>query len=92
MRYLLPLAALLLNACVVTPSGPYVVAPALPVVVDLGTDPYYYHGGFYYYYHGDRWSYSRSRSGPWQDLPRDRYPHETRFRGRGDHRDRDFRR
>ncbi len=91
----MPLVALLLTACYVGPSryGPgMVVAPALPGVVELGADPYYYNGGFYYYYNNNRWSYSNSRSGPWRDLPRDRYPREIRRRDGGDHGDRGYRR
>jgi hypothetical protein len=61
-----------------------VVAPALPLVVELGAEPYYYQGGYHYYYDNNRWSYSNSRSGPWTDLPRSHYPKETRFKGRGD--------
>lgn len=83
--------ALLLNACVVAPAhrGPgLVVAPALPVIVELGADPYYYHSGYYYYYNNNRWSYSNARTGPWMDLPRDRYPREVRFRNREQGRDR----
>ena len=83
------LAVLLLPACVVTPAqGPdYVVAPALPVIVELGVEPYYFHDGFFYYYHerDHRWSYSRDRAGPWKALPPDRYPREIRYR----HRDQD---
>ena len=91
--YIALLAALLLPACVVTPAdrGPdYVVAPALPLIVELGVEPYYFHGGFYYYYQDrdHRWSYSRARTGPWRDLPRDRYPREIRYKDR-DGRDRD---
>jgi hypothetical protein len=85
------LTALLLNACVVAPAhrGPvYVVAPALPLVVELGTEPYYYQGGYYYYYNNDRWSYSNARTGPWMDLPRDRYPREIRYKNREQGRDR----
>lgn len=92
IRYAVALATLLLGACVVAPAPGYVVAPALPVVVELGVEPYYYHGGFYYYYHDDRWSYAQDRGGPWRDLPRDRYPREVRLRdhhGDGDHRDRE---
>lgn len=100
MHYAALLAALLLSACVVAPAGPdYVVAPALPLTVELGAEPYYYQSGFYYYYNNNRWSYSHERTGPWRDLPRDRYPRETRFRGhdgrgdrdRGRDRDRDYR-
>jgi hypothetical protein len=91
MLYVAPFTALLLTACVVAPSprgSELVVAPALPLVVELGVEPYYFQGGYYYYYHGDRWSYSNARSGPWMDLPRDRYPREIRFRDRGEGRDR----
>lgn len=95
-------AALLLTACYVGPEPRrgygYVVAPALPVIVEIGVEPYYYHSGYYYYYHDRNWSYSHSKAGPWRDLPRDRYPREVRHRdgrggdhdGRGD--DRDYRR
>jgi len=84
-----PLAALALSACVLVPAdrGPGMVfAPALPAVVELGAEPYYYQRGYYYYYDNSRWRYSRSRSGPWTDLPRSHYPKETRFRGRDDRR------
>ena len=86
-----PVAALLLVACVVAPAhrGPgMVVAPALPVIVELGAEPFYFQGGFHYYYHDNRWSYSNSRSGPWMDLPRSHYPKEIRRRGGGDDRGR----
>ena len=85
------LATFLFAGCVVSPghrgSG-VVVVPALPSIVVLEEEPYYYHGGYHYFYQNDRWSYSRSRSGPWVELPRDRYPKETRFKGRGDERGR----
>ncbi len=92
-----PLAALLLSACVVGPPGrgPGVgigiglTVPTLPLIVELGSDPYYNHGGYTYYYNNDRWRYANSRSGPWVDLPRSHYPRETRYRGRQDGRDRD---
>ncbi len=78
-------ATLLFTACVMT-AGPHgtsiTIAPPLPVVVELA-DPYYAYGGFYYFYNNDRWYYSRSRSGPWIDLPRDRYPREVRGKGYG---------
>lgn len=81
-------AAVLLSGCVVAPAhGPdYVVAPSLPVIVELDVVPYYY-GGFYYIYHPrDRiWSYSRSQAGPWRELPRDRHPREIRYKDH-DHR------
>ncbi len=79
------LATMLLPGCVVAPAhGPdYVVAPALPVIVDLDVEPYYYGGFYYYYHHHDHsWSYSRDRAGPWKVLPKDRYPREIRYRDR----------
>lgn len=92
MLIVAPLTALLLTACVVAPV-PYdsglVVAPALPLVVELGAEPYYYQGGYHYYYNNERWSYSHSRSGPWIDLPRSHYPKEIRRRGGADGRGRD---
>jgi hypothetical protein len=87
------LAVALLPACVVAPAhGPYVVAPALPVMVELDVVPYFY-GGFYYTYHprDQHWRYSRSRTGPWIELPRDRYPREIRYKDRDRDRDRDYR-
>jgi hypothetical protein len=85
-------SALLLSACVVAPRhGPpaYVVAPPLPAVVEVDVLPYY-HSGFYYHYHDNRrWTYSRSKTGPWYELPRERYPREIRYRDRGQYRDRD---
>ncbi len=86
-----PLMALLLTGCLVVPahqSSGLVVAPALPMIVELGAEPYYYQSGYHYYYNNDRWSYSHSRSGPWSDLPRNYYPKETRYRGGSDGRDR----
>lgn len=91
MLIIAPLMALLLTACVVAPAhhgSGLVVAPALPLIVELGPEPYYYQSGFYYYYSNDRWSYSNSRSGPWTDLPRSHYPKEIRHRNRDDRRDR----
>jgi hypothetical protein len=85
------LAMFLLVGCVVGP-GPrgsgIVVVPALPSIVVLEEEPYYYQGGYHYYYQNDRWSYSNSRSGPWVELPRDRYPKEVRFKGRDNERGR----
>lgn len=85
-----PFIALVLNGCAVTPAGNYnasvVVAPTLPLVVELGTDPYYYHSGYYYHYDNNSWRYSTSRTGTWTALPRDRYPKETRYSGRDDRR------
>lgn len=86
------LATLLLPACVVAPAhGPdYVVAPALPVIVELDVVPYYHGGYYYYYHHRDRsWSYARSRNGPWKVLPPDRYPREIRYKERERERERE---
>jgi len=84
------LGVFLFVGCVVGP-GPrgsgIVVVPALPSIVVLEEEPYYYHGGYHYFYQNDRWSYSNSRRGPWLELPRDRYPNEVRFKGRGGERD-----
>jgi len=57
------------------------IAPPLPVTVEL-YDPYYSQAGYYYYYNSNIWYYSQSKSGPWIDLPRDRYPREVRYRGK----------
>ena len=92
MLIVAPLTALLLSACVVAPAdrGPgMVVAPALPLVVELGVEPYYYHSGYHYYYDNSRWRYANSRSGPWMDLPRSHYPQEVRRRGGPDNRGND---
>lgn len=87
-------AALALTACLVTPgppgSGTVMVSPLPPIVV-LGEDPYYYQDGNYYFYDNHNWRYSRSRNGPWTDLPRSYWPREIRHRDRHDDRDRDFR-
>jgi hypothetical protein len=83
-----PAVALLASACAVVPShygDGVVVAPALPLVVELGVDPFYFQGGFHYQFNNNRWLYSRSRSGPWVDLPHSHYPREIRRRDeRGD--------
>ena len=86
----IPFGVFLFVGCAVTTGyrGEAVIVPALPSVVVLETEPYYFYGGYHYYYQGDRWLYSSSRSGPWVELPRDRYPRETRFKGRGDDRGR----
>ena len=78
------IAASLLTACVVAPAGPrhhgegVVLVPVLPSVVVLGAEPYYFYKGYHYHYDRDRWFYSKSKNGPWFDLPRDHYPHEVR--------------
>jgi hypothetical protein len=64
------IATMLAAGCVVAPGpGPRaggVLVPFLPPVVVLGEEPYY----------------SRSRRGPWTDLPRDHYPNEVRHERR----------
>jgi hypothetical protein len=81
------LGMFLFVGCVVGP-GPrgsaVVVVPALPSIVVLESEPYYYQDGYHYHYQGDRWSYSNSRNGPWVELPRDHYPREVRYKGRDD--------
>lgn len=99
MKYLIlafVFAALALTACVYTTDqygrGGIVVSP-LPAVVEIGPDPFYYYNNTYYWYDNDSWRYSRSRSGPWTDLPRSYWPKEIRQRGRDrDRRDFDDRR
>lgn len=56
--------------------------PALPTIVVLEEEPYYHHGGYVYFYQGDRWTYSKSKNGPWNELPRDRYPKEVKHKGK----------
>lgn len=89
-------ALIAVSACVVTPGPPgyggAVVAP-LPVVVELGIDNLYYRDGYYYFYQNRNWRYSKSRSGPWTDLPHSHWPKEIRYKERrgdgGNKRDRD---
>jgi len=66
---------------VIVPVQPpvVVVAPALPPVVVLSAEPYYVHGGYHYHFRDNRWYYSRSRTGPWVGLPRDRYPRKVKY-------------
>jgi len=66
-----------------------VVVPALPTIVVLESEPYYYQGGYHYHYQNDRWYYSNARSGPWAELPRDHYPKEVRYKGKGNDRGKD---
>jgi len=87
-------SALMCVSCVATvgPHGASVsIAPPLPIYVEL-SDPYYFYSGYYYHYDNTRWLYSRSKGGPWINLPRDRYPKEVRFRGRGDERGKGWKR
>ena len=83
-------AASMLTACIV-PSGRggvVLLPPPLPVIVDLGPEPYYVHQGYFYYYNDNRWQYSRDRSGPWTELPRSHWPKEIRRGGGGQGHDR----
>lgn len=88
-------AVFLLTACAVVPagrghgSGGVTIVPILPHIVVLDVEPYYFHSGFHYHYKKERWYYSRSRSGPWIDLPRDHYPKEVRYKKRDRKHDRD---
>jgi len=59
---------------------PVLLAPPLPSIVVFDTEPYYVQEGYHYHYQNDGWSYSRSRSGPWTSLPRDRYPKEIKYK------------
>jgi hypothetical protein len=86
----------LLTACVAVPVGErdyrsdrVMVAPFLPPVVVLDVEPYYFYSDFHYHYKNNRWYYSKSRRGPWIDLPRDRYPKEVRFKRQDREHDRD---
>jgi len=85
-------AAFTLTACLVSPGPPgyggVVVSPLPPIVV-LDADPYYYQDGYYYFSQNDNWRYSKSRGGPWTDLPRSHWPKEIRHRDRHDDRGRD---
>ena len=78
------LAAILLAACAVRTGyrGEAVIVPALPSIVVLEEEPYYVHGGYHYHYQNNIWLYSTSRSGPWRELPRDRWPKEVKFKGK----------
>jgi hypothetical protein len=91
-KFLFPLIfAVFVCASCATTIGPHgasvAIAPPLPVVVEL-VDPYYLYSGYHYYYHNDRWYYSKTKTGRWKDLPRDRYPKEVRFKGKKGERDR----
>ena len=81
------IAGSLLTACVVAPGGRsgyhsegVMIAPLLPPVVVFDVEPYYFYSDFHYHYTNNSWYYSKSRSGPWAELPRDRYPREVRFK------------
>ncbi len=82
------LMMLMVTACIIpTGRGGFVVVPPpLPPIVEIGPDPYYYQQGYHYQYRDSdhSWYYSHDRSGPWSPLPRDHYPRETRFKGKGE--------
>lgn len=85
--FVLSMGMLASCAAYVGPHGASVaIAPPLPVTVELD-GPYYGYGGYDYYYHDDRWYCSQSRDGHWKDLPRDRYPKEVSYKGKGHDRD-----
>ena len=75
----------MLTGCLIVPhrGERVVMVPVLPPVVVLGPEPYYQHSGYHYYYRDNGWAYSRSRNGPWTDLPRDHYPREIRYKDGG---------
>jgi hypothetical protein len=83
------IAALLISGCAVgfNRHGDLVIVPALPTVVEIYPDEYYYQDGYYYSYRGSVWFYAESRRGPWIRLPRNHYPREVRVRRHGEHRD-----
>lgn len=87
--FTLVLVEFILMGCILPGRhGPVIIPPPLPPIVVLEGEPYYSHNGYQYYYHHERWYYSKSRGGPWEDLPRSHYPKEIRFKER----DRDGRR
>jgi hypothetical protein len=57
-----------------------VTIPVLPHIVVMEQEPYYYHQGYHYHYTNDRWYYSKSKSGPWKDLPRSHYAKEVKYK------------
>ncbi len=69
--------------------GVRVSIPLLPPVVVLEDEPYYVQDGYYYHYNDNRWFYSRSKQGPWTDLPRSHYPKEVKFKQRNKEQTRD---
>ena len=84
------LVSVMLAGCLIVPGYQgrgVVLVPALPVVVELGPEPYYVQDGYYYYYQNNAWYYAHSRGGPWVVLPRDRYPKEVKFKDRDAGRD-----
>jgi hypothetical protein len=80
------IAVSLLTACVVVPAGRghhsdgVMIAPVLPSIVVMEQEPYYYHQGYHYHYTNDRWYYSKSKKGPWTDLPRSHFAKEVKYK------------
>jgi len=77
----------LLMACTVMAMGRrgsgvdvVVTIPVLPHIVVMEQEPYYYHQGYHYHYKNDRWYYSKSKKGPWKDLPRNHYAKEVKYK------------
>ena len=79
------LGVCMLWGCLVVPGprGTAVVVPALPTIVELDVEPYYFYSGYYYYYNNDHWFYGHAKNGPWVELPRGHYPKETKWKGKG---------
>jgi hypothetical protein len=65
-------------------GGVVMVPPPLPSIVVIEDEPYYYQSGYHYQYRDNSWYYSNAKSGPWEPLPRDHYPKETRFKGKSE--------
>ena len=78
------LAPLVVAGCLVSPGprGEVTIAPMLPAIVVLDTEPYYVHQGYHYHYQDGGWYYAQSRNGPWASLPRDHYPKEVKYKGK----------
>lgn len=78
--------ALMLSGCLMIagPEGTEVmVVPPLPAIVELDFEPFFFHRGYHYHYRDDNhWSYSRSKDGPWNDLPRGHYPKEVKWKNK----------
>jgi hypothetical protein len=70
------------------PGGAVIIAPPLPAVVEFETEPVYTYQGYYYFYDNGAWYYSNARTGNRYFLPRDRWPRETRWKGRGEEHER----
>ena len=76
----------LLMACTVMAMGRrpgvgvVVTIPVLPSIVVLEQEPYYYYQGYHYHYTNDRWYYSKSKGGPWNDLSRSHYAKEVKYK------------